>query len=94
MVVVSPCNTRELHPLNDLIIIGATINIAHANLLPVTTTAGGTIGEQHTILRERLIGKRNRAILAEGIGIEDNRCFTAQGVLHVEDALILQAVIL
>src|SRR5258708_4192460 len=91
LIIVMPGNTAELAPADDFRIIGTIINLADLTLLPVAATTRYAVGQQLPIFAQGLVSQGCRTVFAEGVGINHNHCFTLQGVLHVEDGLILHA---
>ena len=93
LVVVGPGGLRELDPVQGVRQVAAGVDVAHPPLLPVRAPRGEAVGEQLAVLADVPAGDGDRAVLRQGIGIEDEHAARRQGVDPVEDALVLQAVV-
>ena len=92
--VAHPAGAGELDPLQDVTGLLAGLEVHHADLLPVA--AGGVAHHNHVIVVIGGAGEAggHGAVLAQGIGVEEDLVLAIEAVADVPDALILQAVVL
>ena len=92
--VADPARAGELDPLQHVARLFAGGEVHHADFLPV---AAGRVAHHHDVLV--VIGGagqagRDRPVLAEGVGVEEDPVLAVEAVADVPDALVLQAVVL
>src|SRR5678815_1359768 len=93
-LVVLPRDAGELAPLERFVEVLAGVDVAHMQLLPVTARRRQPVTEQCAVVGIARAGERDRAVLAELVGIEHDYGLACETLLHVEHVLILQTVIL
>ena len=91
--VADPAGAGEFDPLEDVAGLLAGVEVHHADLLPV---AASHIAHDHDMLV--VIGGAgeaggHRAVLAQGVGVEEDAILAVEAVANVPDALVLQAVV-
>src|SRR5579872_2667591 len=91
-VIVTPCDTSKSAPANHLRVIGAIVNTPYPIFLPVAAATRRAIRQQPAILAQATSRQRHRPILAQRIGIENNRWFALQRFLHIQHRLVLQPI--
>ena len=91
--VSHPAGAGELDPLEDVVGLFAGFEVHDADFLPV---AAGGVAHDHDILV--VIGGAgeaggHRAVLAQGVGVEEDAVLAIEAVADVPDALVLQTVV-
>ena len=94
LVVVRPGDVRELHPLDDVGEILASVDIAHMQFLPVGTARRQTVSEIPTVVRYRGSRQCYGTICGEQIRIEQHSRRLVSVVLDVKHVLVLQSAVL
>ena len=88
-----PSRAGELHPLQHLARGLACFQVKHAHFLPVG--AGSVAHLHHVTAIGRSAGQvgRDRPIVAQGIGIQEDAFLAPFFVLNEDDALVLEAIV-
>ena len=92
--VAAPGSPGKLGPHYMVFKQAAILHIHHENFFPVAAAAGNHIGHVLAVVREIGALESHRAVVAEGIGIQEDAGLAAEFVHLVEDALVLESVVL
>ena len=92
--VAAPGGSGELGPLYMVFKQASVLHVHHENLFPVTAAAGNHVCHILAVIAEIRAFERHRAVFAESVWIQKDAGLATEFVHLVEDALILQAVIL
>ena len=83
-----------LHAADELHVVRvAVLEVLDVDLVPVTAAAGDDIGQVAAVVGEVQLLQGHGAVLAQRVGVE-HHLVCAVGTVLVEDALVLQAVVL
>jgi len=92
--VLVPRGTRELCPFD---VVGEEFeggHVLHVDLDPVGAAALDGVGHVLAVVGEADAAERHGAVVGERVGVEEDGGLAVEGLLHVNDALVLEAVVL
>lgn len=92
--VLVPRSARELRPFD---MVGEEFeggHVLHVDFNPVGAAALDGVGHVFAVVGEADATERDRAVVGELVGVEEDGRLAVEGLLHVDDALVLEAVVL
>ena len=92
--VAAPGSPGELGPLYMVFKQASVLHVHHENLFPVAAAAGNHISHVLAVVRKIGALEGHCTVVAEGIGIQEDAGLAAEFVHLVEDALVLESVVL
>ena len=91
--VPRPAGAGELDPAEVVAQVAAAGHVAHVELLPVGAGGGGAVHQAPSVARDGEGAERHRAVLREGVGVQQQARLGVEGVEGVEHRLVLQPVV-
>ncbi len=88
-----PCGARELYPFDAVAGRLARCNVEHPNLHPVRSRCGHSIGAIFAVLGERDSREGHRAVVGQGVGVEEDAAIAVGRIGAVEHRLVLKSVV-
>ena len=92
--VTDPAGAGELDPLQYVASFLASFEVHHVDLLPIAAGRVAHDGDVLVVIGGAGEAGGHGAILAQGVGVEEDAVLAVEAVADVPDALVLQAVVL
>ena len=92
--VLGPREVRKLHPTDDIGQVRAACHVAHVELLPVGARRRKAVAEEPAVEARRYDPESHRPVRGEEVGVHEDAGVPLPPLCHIEDRLVLQAVVL